>query len=210
MIPHLLVVFTRQLEILVTTLIYLFIYLYKEHSLFSALAAVAEEEEDDPLERTGSFCGGLIQDVKRRTKVYLSDFTDGFNMQCLLTSIFLYFSVFAPNVAFGSILAKKTDGWLGVSEVIFATCLCGVLFGLFAGQPLIIIGTTGPVLVFEQTIYNVSTTIFICFDWCFFTSIAKTVVGSLFSVLLISGIIFYFSVSLLLLLLLLLISDKYR
>lgn len=141
--------------------------------MFSALAAAAEEEEDDPLDRTGSFCGGLIQDVKRRTKVYLSDFRDGFNMQCLLTSIFLYFSVFAPNVAFGSILDKKTDGWLGVSEVIFATCLCGILFGLFAGQPLIIIGTTGPVLVFEQTIYNVSTAIFIGFDWCFLTSIFR-------------------------------------
>ena len=80
-------------------------------------------------------------------------------MQCLLTSIFLYFSVFAPNVAFGSILDKKTAGWLGVSEVIFATCFCGVLFGLVAGQPLIIIGATGPVLVFEQTIYEVGLTL---------------------------------------------------
>lgn len=123
---------------------------------FSALAAAAVEEEKDPLDRTGFFCGGLIQDIKQRTKFYLSDFRDGFNMQCLLTSIFLYFSVFAPNVAFGSILHKKTDGWLGVSEVISATCLCGVLFGLFAGQPLIIIGATGPVLVFEQTIFEVS------------------------------------------------------
>lgn len=123
----------------------------------AALAAAAVEEEKDPLDRTGFFCGGLIEDIKRRTKFYLSDFRDGFNMQCLLTSIFLYFSVFAPNVAFGSILHKKTAGWLGVSEVIYATCLCGVLFGLFAGQPLIIIGATGPVLVFEQTIYEFCT-----------------------------------------------------
>jgi len=101
-----------------------------------------------------------VKDIKRRAKFYLSDFKDGFNMQCLLTSIFLYFAVFAPNVAFGSILAKKTSGWLGVSEVVFATCLCGILFGLFAGQPLIIIGATGPVLVFEQTIYEVRRTMF--------------------------------------------------
>ena len=127
-----------------------------ETFLFSALAAAAEELEVDPLERTGSFCGGLALDIKRRAKFYLSDFKDGFNVQCLLTSIFLYFSVFAPNIAFGSILDKKTDGWLGVSEVIFATCLCGILFGLLAGQPLIIIGVTGPVLVFEQTIYKVT------------------------------------------------------
>lgn len=110
----------------------------------AALAAAAEEQEVDPLTRTGSFCGGLVLDIKRRAKFYLSDFKDGFNLQCLLTLIFLYFSVFAPNVAFGSLLDKKTDGWLGVSEVIFATCLCGILFGLLAGQPLIIIGATGP------------------------------------------------------------------
>ena len=123
---------------------------------FTALAAAAEELETDPLDRTGSFCGGLVEDIKRRAKFYLSDFKDGFNLQCLLTSIFLYFSVFAPNVAFGSLLNKKTDGWLGVSEVILATCMCGILFGLLAGQPLIIIGATGPVLVFEQTIYVVT------------------------------------------------------
>ena len=104
-----------------------------------------------------------MEDIKRRAKFYLSDFKDGFNLQCLLTSIFLYFSVFAPNVAFGSLLNKKTDGWLGVSEVILATCMCGILFGLLAGQPLIIIGATGPVLVFEQTIYVVTYVYFLSF-----------------------------------------------
>lgn len=131
---------------------------------FTALAAAAEELETDPLDRTGSFCGGLVEDIKRRAKFYLSDFKDGFNLQCLLTSIFLYFSVFAPNVAFGSLLNKKTDGWLGVSEVILATCMCGILFGLLAGQPLIIIGATGPVLVFEQTIYVVTYVYFLFFS----------------------------------------------
>lgn len=69
--------------------------------------------------------------------------------------LFLYFAVFAPNIAFGGLLAEKTNNWLGVSEVIFATSLCGILFGLFAGQPLIILGATGPVLIFEQSIYEV-------------------------------------------------------
>lgn len=63
--------------------------------------------------------------------------------------------MFAPNIAFGGLLAEKTNNWLGVSEVIFATSLCGILFGLFAGQPLIILGATGPVLIFEQSIYEV-------------------------------------------------------
>ena len=121
-----------------------------------ALAVAAAEEQDGPLQRTGRFCGGLFRDVKRRAECYISDFKDGFNLHSLWVIVFLYFAVFAPNIAFGGLLADKTENWLGISEVIFATCLCGVLFGLFAGQPLIIIGATGPVLVFEQSIYNVS------------------------------------------------------
>ena len=97
-----------------------------------------------------------MRDFKRRLRYYKSDFTDGLNVNCLAASIVLYFAVFFPNVAFGGLLAEKTDNWLGVSEVIFATCLSGILFGLFSGQPLIIVGATGPVLVFEQTVYKVN------------------------------------------------------
>lgn len=125
-------------------------------AVFTAIAIAAAEEEEDPLKRTGRRCGGLIRDIKRRAECYISDFKDGFNLHSLWVTIFLYFSVFAPNIAFGGLLAEKTGQWLGVSEVIFGTCMCGILFGLFSGQPLIIIGATGPVLVFEQTIYQVS------------------------------------------------------
>ena len=32
--------------------------------------------------------------------------------------------------------------------------ICGVLFGLFSGQPLILLGSTGPVYVFEKILYQ--------------------------------------------------------
>lgn len=32
----------------------------------------------------------------------------------------------------------------------------GVFFGMLAGQPLIIVGITGPVLLFDELLYNVS------------------------------------------------------
>ena len=32
--------------------------------------------------------------------------------------------------------------------------VCGVLFGLFSGQPLILLGSTGPVYVFERILYK--------------------------------------------------------
>ena len=38
---------------------------------------------------------------------------------------------------------------------IFQTGLiCGVIFGMFSGQPLILLGSTGPVYVFEKILYQ--------------------------------------------------------
>ena len=39
-------------------------------------------------------------------------------------------------------------------EMLLAGAICGLLFALFAGQPLTIVGATGPLLVFESIIYS--------------------------------------------------------
>ena len=39
-------------------------------------------------------------------------------------------------------------------ESLLAGAICGISYHLFAGQPLTIIGSTGPVLVFETIVYN--------------------------------------------------------
>lgn len=53
-------------------------------------------------------------------------------------------------------LADKTENWIGVSETIVATAINGCIFALLSGQPLTIIGVTGPILVFEENLYSVS------------------------------------------------------
>ena len=40
--------------------------------------------------------------------------------------------------------------------MLLCTAISGVVFALFAGQPLVIIGTTGPLIVFEEALYKVS------------------------------------------------------
>ena len=39
-------------------------------------------------------------------------------------------------------------------ECIFTASIVGVLFALFAGQPLNILGSTGPMLVLEMILYR--------------------------------------------------------
>ncbi|NXC77623.1 B3A2 protein, partial [Anhinga anhinga] len=116
-----------------------------------------EEEEDDPLRRTGRPFGGLIRDVRRRYPKYLSDFRDALNPQCIAAVIFIYFAALSPAITFGGLLGEKTQGLIGVSELIISTSLQGVLFCLLGAQPLLIIGFSGPLLVFEEAFFTFCT-----------------------------------------------------
>ncbi|KAJ9594411.1 hypothetical protein L9F63_014169, partial [Diploptera punctata] len=109
---------------------------------------------DDPLRRTRRPFGGLVNDIKRRFPRYKSDVTDGFNLQCLAAAIFMYFAALSGAITFGGLMGDKTDNLIGTSETLISTSAAGIIFALVAGQPLIIIGTTGPLLLFDESLYN--------------------------------------------------------
>lgn len=44
---------------------------------------------------------------------------------------------------------------MGVSELIISTSVLGILFSLLGAQPLLVIGFSGPLLVFEEAFYKV-------------------------------------------------------
>lgn len=45
---------------------------------------------------------------------------------------------------------------MGVSELIVSTAVLGVLFSLLGAQPLLVVGFSGPLLVFEEAFFKVS------------------------------------------------------
>uniref|UniRef100_A0A0K2VB20 Anion exchange protein n=1 Tax=Lepeophtheirus salmonis TaxID=72036 RepID=A0A0K2VB20_LEPSM len=110
--------------------------------------------EKSGLVRSGNFFGGLINDIKRKRPFYASDFIDGFHPQCISSFMFLYFACLTPIVAFGSLLGQATENRIATIESLMSGLICGVLFGLFSGQPLILLGSTGPVYVFEKILYT--------------------------------------------------------
>ncbi|XP_029103083.1 anion exchange protein 3-like [Scleropages formosus] len=113
-----------------------------------------EDQEVDPLKRSGIPFGGLIHDIRRRYPHYMSDIKDAVDTQCVAAIIFIYFAALSPTITFGGLLGEKTEGMMGVSELIVSTSTLGVLFSLLAGQPLLIIGFSGPLLVFEEAFYK--------------------------------------------------------
>ncbi|XP_023707501.1 band 3 anion transport protein isoform X2 [Cryptotermes secundus] len=109
---------------------------------------------DDPLRRTGMPFGGLVNDLKRRFPYYKSDITEGLNLQCLAAAIFMYFAALSGAITFGGLMGDKTDNLIGISETLVSTSAAGIFFALLSGQPLIIIGATGPLLLFDESLYS--------------------------------------------------------
>ena len=105
-----------------------------------------------PPPQTG-LASGLIADVRRKLPFYRGDFVDGFNVKGLAAILFLYFACLAPSIAFGGLLAFLTHGEIGVVEALLATAIGGVTYALFSGQPLTLLGSTGPVTIFLALLY---------------------------------------------------------
>ncbi|CAE7233036.1 SLC4A1 [Symbiodinium pilosum] len=113
-----------------------------------------------PLEFTGKLAGGLRHDLRRRLPLYCSDWTDAFkadNLQKSVSSVlYLFIAALAPAITFGSRFLDGTNGQFGVLEMLMSTSISGVLFSTFAGQPLSILGATGPFLAYTLVVYDLA------------------------------------------------------
>ncbi|KAM8959519.1 anion exchange protein 4 isoform 1-T1 [Lycaon pictus] len=108
------------------------------------------------LQRTGRLFGGLLQDVRRKASWYPSDFLDALHPQCLSAVLCIYLATVTNAITFGGLLGEATSGAQGVLESFLGTAAAGATFCLMAGQPLTILSSTGPVLVFERLLFSFS------------------------------------------------------
>ncbi|CAF3678254.1 unnamed protein product [Rotaria sordida] len=115
-----------------------------------------DKQDEDPFLRSGSVFGGVYREMHRRYAYFKSDFLDACSLHCFISLIFMFIACLAPALTFGGIIADKTCNRLGVNEMLIAASINGFLFGLVSGQPLLILGPTGPFLVFEEVVYDVS------------------------------------------------------
>ncbi|XP_043801295.1 sodium-driven chloride bicarbonate exchanger isoform X3 [Apis laboriosa] len=129
----------------------------KEEKPKEELDEEADEQklrEESGLSRSGKLFGGLINDIKRKAPFYFSDFKDALALQCVASFIFLYFACLSPIITFGGLLGEATGKNMAAMESLVSGFVCGIGYGFFSGQPLTILGSTGPVLVFETIVYE--------------------------------------------------------
>jgi len=64
------------------------------------------EEEEDPLKRTNVPFGGIIKEIKGRYPKYWSDITDGLDVLCIATILYIFFAVVAAAITFGGLWSE--------------------------------------------------------------------------------------------------------
>ncbi|XP_077161902.1 electrogenic sodium bicarbonate cotransporter 4 isoform X5 [Paroedura picta] len=116
----------------------------------------AVHEIGEELVWTGRFCGGLYLDIKRKLPWFPSDFYEAFHIQSISAILFIYLGCITNAITFGGLLGDATENYQGVMESFLGTAMAGSVFCFFAGQPLIILSSTGPILIFEKLLYDFS------------------------------------------------------
>lgn len=98
----------------------------------------------------------MIEDIKRRKKVYISDWTDAFqNKRRVIPAIlFLYFACLSPAVSFGTIASEITEGSMGIVEFLMSSGVSGMAYAILCGQPMAFIAPTGLTLAFISGLYR--------------------------------------------------------
>ncbi|KAI8848578.1 HCO3 transporter family-domain-containing protein [Chytridium lagenaria] len=125
-------------------------------SLSSGLSSIVPPHPPPPSQPSlmSRFAKDVRQELSSRLRIYLSDYTDHWNdKRVWAASVFMFFATIAPAITFAAFLSDKTNAMIGVTEVLLSTAMNGVLFSVFAGQPLVIVGVTGPISIFTVTVY---------------------------------------------------------
>ncbi|KAF5330252.1 hypothetical protein D9758_014439 [Tetrapyrgos nigripes] len=87
---------------------------------------------------------GIILDVRARAPYYWSDWIDAWNYRVVPATAL----IFLQNLI-------ETTQQYGVAEVLISSFMSAFIFSVFGAQPLTIAGVTGPITVFNKTIYNI-------------------------------------------------------
>ncbi|KAI1292494.1 Sodium bicarbonate transporter-like protein 11 [Halotydeus destructor] len=142
-----------------------------------------------PEEPLCQFMGGLQENITRRLRYYGSDFLDGIQdmrsiQKTLSTTLFIYFSVIFPCIAFGALNATNTNSKSDANRALLGQAVGGLAWAFFAGQPMIIIATTALVSLYSKVVYEMALVLdedfYTVYAWCGLWSTLFTVIYSVF------------------------------
>ncbi|GAX10759.1 hypothetical protein FisN_14Lh279 [Fistulifera solaris] len=111
----------------------------------------------DEAPRSFQFLKGMKEDLSARMPLYADDwgapkrFFTVFN-----AAIYTFVIQLVPALIFAELMTSETEGKLAVVEVLLSKGMLGVIYAIFAGQPIVITGVTGPVAILLGTSYKLT------------------------------------------------------
>ena len=109
-----------------------------------------------------SFLAGIRNDLKARAPLYWDDWKvapqDYFTV--LNATVYTFMVQLIPALIFAELLDRQTEGKLAVAETLMSSGIIGIIYAVFAGQPLVIMGVTGPVAILLGTSYKLAHDLF--------------------------------------------------
>lgn len=124
----------------------------------------ADDDTAAALSRKGCFCGGVVDDVRRRSRYYGSDWCDPFRsvddaLKTLSSAVYMFMALFFVEVALAEAARDETDGAVGVTEFLFLIALSGIAQTVVGAQPLVVLRPTGPIVLVTTSLYELSGTL---------------------------------------------------
>ncbi|CCF59426.1 hypothetical protein KAFR_0H00170 [Kazachstania africana CBS 2517] len=98
---------------------------------------------------------GIYLDLRDRLPIYWADWKDSLDYRVIPSLIATYFENLLPAIAFAQDMFDRTDNSYGVNEILLSSAMAGIIFGILSGQPLCIVGVTGPITIFNYTVYEI-------------------------------------------------------
>jgi hypothetical protein len=112
---------------------------------------------------------GIIGDLKARAPYYLDDWKKPEDVTKVANAVVYAFMVqLIPALIFAELLDRQTEGKLAVAETLMSSAIIGIIYAVFAGQPLVIMGVTGPVAILLGTSYQLAEDVFDADYFAFF------------------------------------------
>jgi len=102
---------------------------------------------------------GIKEDWRKRYPLLHDDWSlRHFNLKVIAAVFFIFMTSIGPAITFAGLL-KRSTGQIGVVEVLLSTAVSGGVFSIFGGQPLVILGVTGPVTILTISLYQIAETL---------------------------------------------------
>jgi boron transporter len=103
------------------------------------------------------FMTGMKQDLSARAPLYRDDWSRPKSIVTVMNATMFAFSIqLIPALIFAELLHRTTHGHLATAETLLSSAVIGLLYAVLAGQPLVILGITGPVALLLGTSYSLT------------------------------------------------------